>query len=147
MLLRFLPLLAVLASLAAVGAEGDRPPTLERVRQLRDEATAIRSAADQRHAEAQISCWKKVLVSACLDDAARARRADTDRARGLEREAREIEQRVKKQELAERDARRKEEAPAREAAAAAQAERNRLEVEEAKRRVERRQAEAAQSGR
>jgi hypothetical protein len=144
MILRLLPLLAVAASAAALADEEVKPPPFERARSIRDQAAAIRAEADRRHAEAQTACWQKVLVSACLDNAGYARRAENDRARGLEREAREIERQAKKQELAERDARRRAEAPAREAAAAAQAEKNRLEAEEAQRRVERRQAEAAQ---
>jgi colicin import membrane protein len=147
MLLRCLPLLAALASVAAMAVEDEWSQMLGRAQSIRDQATAIRAEADQRHVEAQTSCWQKVLVSACLDDAARARRADHDRARGLEHEAREIEKQVKRKELSERDARRREQAPAREAAAAAQAEKNRLDAEETRARVERRQAEAAQSGR
>ncbi len=147
MVLRFLPVFAVAVSFAAVATEEDRSQAMLRARGMRDEAATMRAEADRRHALAQTDCWHKVLVSACLDEAARARRADTDKARGLEREAREIERQAKKQELVERDARRQEEAPEREAAAAARAEKNRLETEEAQRRVERRQTEAAQPAR
>lgn len=128
---------------AAVEALPDRGQRLERAKTLHEEANGIRRAAEEINVQAKKACWDRFLVSACLEDARMALRDETARARKLDQEAREIEREVKKQDIAEREARRIEEAPRKAAEAAAQAEKNRLAQEEALRRVAEKQAEAA----
>jgi len=137
----------VLLSLSApmVAAEPEAPPAdpLARAKALRDQSATLRNEAEGRHAAARQECQQRFLVNACLADAADRLRQETARARELERQSRELERDFRKREFAEREARRLEDLPAREAAAAARAEKNRLEAEEARQRVARKQAEAA----
>lgn len=128
---------------AAEAAAVEPEAVAERIRQLRRQAEDLRREAQARHAAAQRECWSAFLVSACQDKAAKALRGDNDRAQALEREARQLERDERKRQFAEREARRLDEAPAREEAAAARAERNRLDREEAERRIERKAADAA----
>ena len=101
---------AVLAQSDSVAAESGPPPTQEQARHLREEANAIRQAAEIRHGTAQKTCWDKFLVSGCLADAAKSLRDEKGRAYALEKEAREIERGIRKREFAEREARRLEQA-------------------------------------
>jgi hypothetical protein len=101
---------AVLAQSDSVSAESSQPRTQERARHLREEANAIRQAAEIRHGTAQTTCWDKFLVSACLADAAKSLRDEKSRASALERDAREIERDIRKREFAEREAKRLEQA-------------------------------------
>lgn len=144
--------LLLLASLLLAGpalaqtdplTEEEKNRLLDQAKSLHDEANAVRTVAERRHGAAQRECWEKLLVSACLDDARQALKADSERARVLDKQAREIEREVKRREFADREARRLEEAPAREAAAAARAEKNRRAMEEVQRRIEKKQTEAA----
>lgn len=133
----------------ALAQDGKDPPAapadpLAEARRLRDAASALRTAADQQQETAKKDCWGKFLVNACLDEATKQWRAENAKAGALEKQAREIEREVRKREFAEREAQRLEAAPAQEAAAAARAEKNREEMEEAQRRVRRKQAEAAE---
>lgn len=101
---------AALAQSDSVSAENGQPRTQERARHLREEANAIRQAAEVRHGTAQTTCWDKFLVSACLADAAKSLRDEKSRASALERDAREIERDIRKREFAEREAKRLEQA-------------------------------------
>lgn len=139
--LPFLTTLLFAATAAAQPAVG-REERLAEAQRLHQEAAGIRTEAERRHGIAQQDCWDKVLVSGCQEDARKAMRLELERARGLERQAREIEREVKRQEIAERDAKRLEEAPARAAAAAERAEKNRQSMEQVQRRVDRKRAEA-----
>jgi colicin import membrane protein len=141
-------LLILLAGTAAAQqpenpAPDDRITRLDRAQRLHNEAAAIREESDRHHLAAQTECWKKFLVNACLDDARKAHMEETVKARALDKEAREIEREVKRQDIAAREAKRMEEAPAKEASAAARAEKNRKAAEEAQLKVEHKQAEAA----
>ncbi len=123
--------------------EEEKNELLGKAQALRDQAAAIRSKADADNAAAQKECWKKFLVSACQDDARKAQREEVEKARKLEHEAREIERDVRIREVATREAKRIADEPRRRAEAAERAEKNRLEREEALRRVQEKQAERA----
>jgi hypothetical protein len=100
------------AGLALANAETEaRPRTREEARRLHEQADALRAEAEERHAREKKACWDKFLVSACLDDAARALREQRGRAQVLDKESREIEREIRKQEFAEREARRLENSP------------------------------------
>ena len=139
-----LSLLVVGSALAQQAAPPDERATrLDHAQRLHDQAAAIRSEADRAHASAVTECWKKFLVNACLQEADKAQREQQVKAREIDKEAREIEREVKRQDVAEHEARRVAEAPERAAAAAARAEKNRREAEAAQDEVRRKQAEAA----
>jgi len=114
---------------------------------LREQATKLRTEAERRLAEQQAACWQRFLVSDCREEAAQAHRNELARVRGLEREAHQLDLIEKKRQLAERDAQRQIDEPVRTEAAAARAEKNRRQVEEARLRAERREAEAAKERR
>jgi hypothetical protein len=139
-------LLPAAPALAQSGGDQSGAPSdpLGEARRLRSEASALRVAADKQQDTAKQECWHKFLVNACLDEAAKQWRTENGKANALDKQARDLERELKKREFAEREAQRLEAAPAREAAAAARAEKNREEMEEAQRRVERKQAEAAE---
>jgi colicin import membrane protein len=143
------PLLLALSLLAGAASAQTAPPAdsreakLERARQLRDQADAMRGEADRRYKVADVACREKFFVNSCLDDAHQAQLDQTFKARELEKQARELERDVKRQDIAEREAKRIQEAPARAAAAAAKAERNRQAVEEAQRERARKRGEVA----
>lgn len=122
----------------------ERSRLMEQARALHEEAAVLRAVAERRHAMADKACWDKVFVSSCQGDAKEALREEKARARRLEQEARDIERAERKREIAEKEARRIEEAPEHAMKAAEQAEKNHLAREEALRRVERKQAEAAE---
>ena len=144
-------LLAVILLIAmTVGgaiAEDGGDLAVERSEALREQATKLRSEAEHRYAEQQAACWQRFLVSDCLEEASLAHRSELAKARGLEREAHQLDLIEKKRQLADRDAQRQLDEPAREEAAAARAEKNRRQVEEARLRAERREAEAAKERR
>jgi hypothetical protein len=117
--LLLLPLLGTLllpVAVASAQADGhavadEKPALQEKARRLREDAEAIRHAAEAQLAVAKQACWKKFLVSACLDDAAQASRSEKSRAHAKDKEAREIEREIRKREFAEREAKRLEQAP------------------------------------
>ena len=122
----------------------ERNRLMERARALHEEASMLKQEAERQHALAGQACWDKVLVTRCQIDAKEALREEKTRARRMEQEARDIERAERHRKLAEKEARHIEEAPERAMKAAEQAEKNRLAREEALRRVERKQAEAAE---
>jgi hypothetical protein len=132
-----LPATAVLAETGAMPAD-----PMARAKELREQSAALRNEAETRHAAARQECLQRFLVNACQAEATDRLRQETARARDLDRQSREIEREFRKREFAEREARRMDDLPARETAAAARAEKNRLEAEEARQRVARKQAEA-----
>jgi hypothetical protein len=75
---------------------------------LRSEAAEVRRIAADEHARAQTECWKKFLVSRCLDQAGQSYRDEKLKAASLESRSRAIERELKRRELADRDARRAE---------------------------------------
>lgn len=111
------------------------------VREMREQARQMRDAAQQTHAAAQQACWKKFLVSACLEDAKMAMREKEREAKALEIEAGHIERRIRLHEQEEKTARRDEELRARQGDIAERAEKIRRKEEEAARRQQEKQAE------
>jgi hypothetical protein len=73
---------------------------------LRDEAADVRRVATDEHARAQKDCWKKFLVSRCLDEAGQTLRNEKLKAASLESRARAIELELKRREIADKDAKR-----------------------------------------
>jgi hypothetical protein len=73
--------------------------------QMQARAVQLRTDAQQAHAAAERDCWKKFLVSACLEDARQAQRDAQREAKRLEVEAGRIERRITEHERRERVAR------------------------------------------
>lgn len=72
---------------------------------LREEARAVRTAAEKQQRQAHVDCLRRYFVQACQDKAQEARLAEIDRARALEQQAARLELARKRQEAAARDAR------------------------------------------
>lgn len=84
---------------------------------LREDASAIRTAADKQWRQAQSDCLRRYFVQACLDAAQEARLAEIERARALEQQAARMALAAKRQEAAARDARAEETVRERQSAA------------------------------
>jgi outer membrane murein-binding lipoprotein Lpp len=111
------------------------------VRELREQARQLRDAAQQTHAAAQQACWKKFLVSACLEEARMALREKEREAKALEIEAGRIERRIRMHEREEKTVRREQELREQQGDIAERSERIRRKEEEAVRRQQEKQAE------
>ncbi|MRR50311.1 MAG: hypothetical protein EG825_05265 [Rhodocyclaceae bacterium] len=135
-------LLLLLLSLARAEeplGDEEKHRLLDQARSLKEQAAAIQDAARNRYKEQEAACWKKFLVSDCLDDAKIAHKEEARKANELERQAREIERDVRKREFAMREARRIEDAPRKEAEALERAAKNKAAQEETQRRLEEKQ--------
>jgi hypothetical protein len=75
---------------------------------LHEEAIDIRRIATDEHTKAQKECWKKFLVSKCLDESGQNFRNEKLKAASLESHARSIERELKRREIAAKDAQRAE---------------------------------------
>lgn len=109
LVLSFLALFALnaAAEVADGTASTDDPAVLKALAaRLTDEARDIRSGAEVEHVRAQNACWKKFLVSRCLEEAAQKYRDEKLKAAQLESRSRAIERELKRREIAEKDARR-----------------------------------------
>jgi hypothetical protein len=106
----------------------------------------MRQDAESKFTEENNACWLKFLVSSCQKDAQKTKTARLMEARVVEKEAREIDRKVRISNFAEHQATKAAEAPQKAADAAEQAEKNRKEREEAMARVEKNRQEAAQRG-
>lgn len=139
-----IPLLLLLLSLSPARAQAplsdeEKHHLLDQARSLKEQGAAIHEAARNRYKEQESACWKKFLVSDCIDDAKIAHKEEARKANELERQAREIERDVRKREFAMREARRIEDAPRKEAEALERAAKNKAAQEEAQRRLEEKQ--------
>jgi len=125
---RPLPLASLLiallvASLSAFAADGGpSPEQMADWQQRLDQAAALQAEARQRKAEADntldtknVECGRKFLVNSCREDAKREHVVATREASRLENQGKAMEREVKKEQLTDKDKRRAEEAPAREA--------------------------------
>lgn len=139
-----------LAALPALAQEtaGAAPPPAEdwerlgtQVRELREQARQMRDAAQQAHAAEQQACWKKFLVSACLEEAKMAMREKEREAKALEIEAGRIDRRIRQHERGDRAARRDQELRDQQGDIAERTERIRRKEEEAARRQQEKRAE------
>jgi hypothetical protein len=91
----------------AIASITDDPVAMKAIAaRLHDEATDIRRVATDEHGKAQKECWKKFLVSKCLDEVGQNFRNEKLKAANLESRARGIERELKRREIAERDAQR-----------------------------------------
>lgn len=110
-------LLLPLAALADTGSDAARQADwdarLERASALLAESKANMAAARSLLDERNAACATKFLVNACRDEARKDYLKTTHESRRLESEGKAIEREVKKEQIAERDRQRVEEAPQR----------------------------------
>lgn len=92
---------STLLSLGLPHSQAERDDMAERAATLKEESRLRREAADKALADAKTVCWKKFLVSACLDDARVAYRKETSLAKRQERDAQSLERNVRKYDAAE----------------------------------------------
>lgn len=111
----------LLAALSPVVAADEAAPDLAQAATLRQQAQAVRSAAESRFSEIEVGCYRRFLVNRCLDQ------AKEERVQAIRR-ARELEQQADRIDLAEQN-RRYAERKADEAATAAQQAIDRAETE------------------
>lgn len=90
------------AGTAPASAATDTFPAEERAQlrqhaaELRQQAHELQLKADETRAAAEHECWKRTLVSACMEDADEEKRQTMKQARKLEIEAGDIERNVRK---------------------------------------------------
>lgn len=127
-----LVLLALLSS-SLVWAETPAPPeipipqTLEQADAQRERAKQLRDEAERNYESEQKACYKKFLVSGCLDEAKQRYTQSIIHARELDIPAREFQREAKRVEVEAREAQRAADLPRREAEQKEQAEKYRAE--------------------
>lgn len=92
------------AALLAIGvprSKAERDEMAERAAALKEEAELRRTTAEKALADANPLCWKKFLVSACLDDARVAYRKEISIVKRQERQSKSLERNVRKYDAAE----------------------------------------------
>ena len=107
------------AHAAESGAETDQQASwrerLDKAAALQSESKSLKEEGLKRKEQLHLECGKKFLVNSCRIDADREYLKTTHEARRLEAEGRALEREVKKEQLAERDRQRADEAPRHEA--------------------------------
>lgn len=116
----------------------------DRSKALHDKASLMRQQAEAAFTAENNACWQKFLVSSCQKDAKKSKTGRLVEAQNVEREAREIDRKLRIANFAEHQQTMAQEAPKKAADAAEQAEKNRKEREEAMARVEQKRQEAEQ---
>lgn len=118
MRITIVPLLLALFSLPVLAqvdsrplSEAEKQEKLERARSLKAEASRLQKEADARKTAADEVCYKKFLVSSCLDEAHKAHIKASREAKRLDLEGGEIERDVKRRDVAVKDAKRTHDAP------------------------------------
>lgn len=111
--------------------EVEKSAMQERIHQLQESGISQRQAAEVVFEQEKLDCWKKILVTACIDGAKKNRIAAMDAARKPEAEARALQRELNNRILATRAAKSREEAPKREQEQRQQAERYRAEQAQA----------------
>jgi colicin import membrane protein len=101
-----LPSLAPAEDTARPPAADDKATLQAEARRLHDEADETRNAAEAEQTKAQKECWRKFLVSKCLDETGQAYRNEISKANSLDSRARAIERELKRRQVAEKDAKR-----------------------------------------
>jgi hypothetical protein len=134
-LLLLLPALAFAQIDSRPYDEVERAERLARAAELKREAGRLQEEADARHKAASAACYKKFLVSGCLEDARKAHTQESRIATRMDLEGTEMERDVKRRDVAAREAQRAIDVPRREAEQKAQGEAYR--AEEAQRAEER----------
>lgn len=127
---------AALLSIGIPRSKEERDEMEQRSELLREESRLRKERAESELKESETSCWKKFLVSACLDDARVAYRKDVSMSKRQEREAQTLARNVRKYDALEKARIRDEENARKDAANAIKAEKYRAkraaELEEQK---------------
>lgn len=92
---------STLLSIGVPRNKAERDEMAERATLLKEESRLRKEAAEKTLADASPVCWKKFLVSACLDDARVAYRKDVSIARRQERQSQSLQRNVRKFDAAE----------------------------------------------
>lgn len=92
---------SALLSVGVPRSKAERDEMAERAAVLKEESRLRRETAEKVLADASPVCWKKFLVSACLDDARVAYRKDVSIAKRQERQSQSLERNVRKYDAAE----------------------------------------------
>jgi len=124
--------LAFLFNGFALGADApsaDPAAEMARAAAMRDEASALRGAAEARFSDEEIACYARFLVNRCLDKARERRVVEIRKARQLDLEAGRIELADKNRRFAERQAEQAETAPQKAIERSEQEARNRADSE------------------
>lgn len=95
--------------------QADWQERLERAAALKADANARLLSADEILAAQHVACFKRFLVYGCQRDARKVHLAAQKEARLIENEGKTLERAVKKEQLSDKDQRRSEAAPQREA--------------------------------
>ena len=140
-LLSFSPMLW--AQTPAPAATVPTPQTLEQADAQRERVKQMRSEAEQRYTTEQTACYKKFLVSSCLDDAKKRYTKTMIESRNLDIPARDFQREAKRTDVEAKEAKRASELPVREADQKQQAENYR--AEEAAKASEREQKKVAKA--
>lgn len=98
-----------LLSIGVPRSQAERDDMAARAATLKEEARLRKEAAEKTLADASPVCWKKFLVSSCLDDAKVAYRKENSIAKRQERESQTLERNVRKYDAAEHARQRNEE--------------------------------------
>lgn len=117
--------------------QADWTRRMDHAKALQRQAEAQKSEATAAFEARKKECFRKFRVNACQDEAKQEYVKITAEARRMDNEGKALERQIKKEQLADKDARRIEEAPQKEAD---------LKAREARTQVEREQGEAARAG-
>lgn len=115
-LLALLPAAVLATELPPVESGPDRQARLAEAKNLQREGAAAQKAAKAQFAEEKDACLKKFRVFDCQNEAKQRYVAAMREGRRIENDGKEAERRVRREELAEQDARRQERAARQEAA-------------------------------
>jgi len=105
----------------------DVPLTLEQADAQRERAAQMTRDADQRYADEQTACYKKILVNGCLDDAKKRHTQAIIDARAVDAPARDFQREAHRADVEAKEAQRAADQPVREADQTAQAEQYRAD--------------------
>ncbi|HTJ97174.1 MAG TPA: hypothetical protein VL381_06870 [Rhodocyclaceae bacterium] len=89
------------SEIAPIQTAEARSQYAERVTALNTEVAQRRATAERIYSDAKIECWKKFLVSSCLEDARQVNRREIIEIQKLERESRGLEREVKRYDAAQ----------------------------------------------
>ena len=84
----------------------DMPQTLEQADAQRERAAQMSQDADQRYADEQAACYKKILVNGCLADAKKRHTQATIESRNLDAPARDFQREAHRAEVEAKEAQR-----------------------------------------
>ena len=97
------------------GAAPAGPQTLEQASAQRERAKALRKSAEDRYTVEQDACYRKILVSSCLEDAKNRYTQSVIEARNVDIPAREFQREARRAEVDAKEAKRVADRPHREA--------------------------------